>query len=74
MSVPQNTKQIPLLNLLMNCISARSALEILSIKDVYTFRFLNFQIIGLCNSSTNSLYEIFSFLIPLPGIILSKNL
>ena len=50
------------LNLLINCISARSAPQLLSIKDECTFLFLKFLIIGLCNSSANSLFEIFSFL------------
>ena len=39
----------------INCISARSATQILSIKGEYTFLFLNFLIIRLCNSSANSL-------------------
>ena len=47
----------PLLKLLINCIPARSALQILSIKDECTFLFSNFLIIGLCNSSANSLLE-----------------
>ena len=34
----------------------------------------NFLITGLCNSSANSLFEIFSFLIPLPEVFLSKSL
>ena len=34
--------QIPLLNLLINCISARLASQILPIKDERTFRFSNF--------------------------------
>ena len=32
-----NKERIPLLNLLINCISARSAPQLLSIKDEYTF-------------------------------------
>ena len=47
----------------MNCISARSAPQILSIKVDCTFIFLDFLIIGLCNSSANSLFDIFLFLI-----------
>ena len=46
---------IAFLNLLINCISS----QILSIKGDCTFLFLNFLIIGLCNSSANSLLEIF---------------
>ena len=45
---------IPLLNLLINCILARSAPQILSLKDDCTFRFFNFLIIGLYNTSANS--------------------
>ena len=50
-----------LLNLPINCISARSAPQILSMKGDCFFHFLNVLIIGLCNSSANSLFEIFSF-------------
>ena len=57
----------PLLNLLINCISTRLAPHTLSIKDEYTFIFLNFLIIGFCNYSANSLFETFLFLIPLPA-------
>ena len=60
----------PLLNLLISSISARSVPKILSIKGEFTFLLLKFLIIGLCNSSANSLLEI--FLIPLPGDFLSK--
>ena len=49
---------------LINCVSARSILHLLSIKGECTFSFSNFPITGLCNSSVNSLPEIFSFLIP----------
>ena len=63
MSISHNKNLNPLLSLLINCISARSATQILSIKVECTFLFLNFLIIGLCNSSANSLFEIFSFLI-----------
>ena len=45
---------------------ARSAPKILSLKDECTFLFLNFLIIGLCDSSDNSLFEIFSFVIVPP--------
>ena len=60
-SIARNKKRIPLLNLLINCISARSAPQILSIKGDHTFLYLNFLILGLGNSSANSLFEIFSF-------------
>ena len=61
-----------LLNLLVNCISARSVPQILSIKDECAFSFLNFLITGLCNSSANSLFEIFSFLIPIPANLFAR--
>ena len=53
--------------------SARSAPQLLSTKDKCTFVFLNFLIIGLCNSSANFLFKIFSFLAVLPENFLSKN-
>ena len=43
----------PLLHLLSNYISPRTAPQILSLKDDYTFRFSSFLIIGLRNSSAN---------------------
>ena len=67
--VTHNKNLNPLLNLLTNCISARSAPQILSIKDNCTFRFLNFLIIGWCNSSVNSLLDIIPFLTVSPGVI-----
>ena len=45
---------MPLLNLLINCIPAKSAPKILSLKDEHTFRFSNFLVIGLCNPSGKS--------------------
>ena len=63
-SMTYNEKQIPLLNVLINCISARSAPQILSIKGECTYLFLSFLIIDLCNYSANSFFEIFSFLMP----------
>ena len=48
-----------LLNLLINCISAKSAPQILSIKGECTFLLSFFLIIGLCNSSANSYKEYF---------------
>ena len=47
-----------MLNLFINCISTKLAAQILSLKDEYTFCFSNFLIIGLCNSSTNSWFNI----------------
>ena len=54
-----NEQLIPLLNLLINCISARLKHQILSIKGECTFLLLNFLIAALCNCSANSLFEIF---------------
>ena len=53
MSITYNKNLNPLLNLLMNCILARSAPHILYMKDEYIFRLLNFLMIGLCNLSAN---------------------
>ena len=65
-SIANNQKQISLLNLLINCISARTAPQILSTKVECTFLFLNFLIIGLRSSSAYCWSDIFSFLMPLP--------
>ena len=64
MSITRNKKQLKksMLNLLINCISLRSASQMLSLKSEYTFHFLNFVIIGLCNSAANPWFGIFSFL------------
>ena len=61
-------------NLPINCISARSAPQLLSIKVECTFLFSNFLIIGLFNSSANSLLEIFSFLTVPPEVFLPKKI
>ena len=74
MSKKHNKNLNPLLNLLINCLSTRSAPQILSIKDVCTFLFLNFLIIHLCNYCANSLLDINLFLTVLPEVFLSKNL
>ena len=74
MSITHNNNLNPLLNLFMNSIYAKSAPEILSINVECTFLLLNFPITALCNSSANYLFVIFSFLIPLPELFLSKNL
>ena len=76
-----NKKQIPLLNFLVNCISARSAPQILSIKGQYTLRFSNFPVSGFCNSSANShiaktkgrWFDLISFLTAPKEGFLSKN-
>ena len=41
LSITHNQNRIPLLNLLINCISAKSASQILSLKDDHPFRFSN---------------------------------
>ena len=71
-SLKHNKKWIPLLNLRINCTSARLALQILSIKDDCNFLFKYFLIIGFCNAFVNSLYEILSFLIRLPQFFYQK--
>ena len=67
MSIRHNKKQIFVFNLLINCISARSAPQRFSIEGDCTFLLWDFLISGLCSSFTNSLLEIVSFLIPLLG-------
>ena len=74
MSIRHNKYLNPLLDLLINCISARSAAHILPIKVQFTFRSLSFLITGLNNSSANSLLGIILFLIDPPDIFLSKAL
>ena len=63
-----------LLNLLMICISGRLTHQILSLIDDYTFRFSNFPMICLSNSSANCWFGIMLLVTPLPGVFLSKNL
>ena len=46
-SITHKRYLIPLLNLLNNYMSAKSAPQTLSLKDEYTFRLLNFLIMGL---------------------------
>ena len=67
--ITHNKNRIALLNVLINFISARSAPQILSIKDECAFRFSNFLIIDLCNSSAYSWFHIFSFSIPPPELL-----
>ena len=52
--------------LLMNCISARSAPQILSLKDEYTFLLFKFLNNWFVQFSTNCWFYLISFLIPLP--------
>ena len=68
-----NKKQIPLLNLVNNCISAKSEPQMLSIKGECTFHFSNFLVIGLCNSSANSLFCIVLFLTAPHTLFYQKN-
>ena len=74
MSITHNKNVNPLLNLLINRISARSAPQILSVKGECTFLFLNFLIMGLCDSSAYSLLDIISFLTVPPDVFLLKSL
>ena len=62
-----------LLNAFINCISAKSVPQILSIKGECSFLLLNFLIIGFCNCSANSLLEIISFLTIPPEVYLSED-
>ena len=72
MPVRYNKTLIPLLSLLNNCISVISTPQILSIKGECIFLLLSFLIIGLCNSSANSLLAIFLFLITLAKALYQK--
>ena len=72
--ISHNQNQNPLLNLLINIISARSAQQLLSLKDGYTFGFSNFLMVDLCNSSAYYWLDIISVLIPPLENLLSKNL
>ena len=47
MSTTHNKNLNPLLNLLINCIPAKSAPQILFLNVEYTFLFLNFVVMGL---------------------------
>ena len=69
-----NKKRNPLLNLLINCISATSVPQILSINDDDTFRFLNFLIIGLCKYVANYWCDIVLFSAEPPEVLELVNL
>ena len=69
-----NKKQITLLNLLINCISARLVPKTMSTRNEYTFDLWTFRIIGLRIYSANSWFDIISFSIPPLEIFLLKNL
>ena len=66
MSIKRN-KNVHSLKLFINCISARSAPQVLPIRGECTFLSLNILLIGLCNYSA-TFFEIFSFLILLPEV------
>ena len=57
----------------MNWVSARSAPQILSVKGECNFLLSNFLIIGFCNSSATSLWDIISFLTVPPERIYQKK-
>ena len=69
-----NKKRIPLLNLFSNCISAKPAPQVLSLKDECTFRFLSFVIIRFCSSSDYTLFCMISFLTAPPTFFFIKKL
>ena len=71
-SITRNKKRISLLNLLINYISARSAPQILSMKNECSFFISNFLVIGLCNSSANSLLDIIQFFIAPPANLFAR--
>ena len=52
-SIAYNQNRIPFVGLLINCISARSASQMLSLKNEYALHVLNVLIISLCKSSAN---------------------
>ena len=56
MSITHNKHLNPLLDLPINCRSAKCEPQILSIKDECTFLLLNFLINGFRNSSANCLF------------------
>ena len=61
-SKTHSKNRFALLDLLINCMSAKWSPEILSIKDECTFCVLNFLIIGLCSSSDNTWFDIIRIL------------
>ena len=78
-SITHNKHRNAISYLLINCISAGSAYQILFLKDEYTLRFSNVLVIGLYNSPANYVFDIvLHFIVPpemlAPGDFLSKNL
>ena len=72
-SIKHNKNLNHLLNLLINCMSAKCAPpQMLCVKGKYTFLFSNFLIIGFCSFFANSLLEIISFLTTPPENFLQK--
>ena len=57
-SITHNKNLNLLLNLLNSCISAKSAPQILSLNEEYTFPFLNFLITGLSSLSANCMFSL----------------
>ena len=55
MSITHNENLNPLLNLLINRISAKSVPQKIVYKGEYTFLLLNFLVISLCNSPSSIL-------------------
>ena len=76
-SITHNKHRNAISYLLINCISAGSAYQILFLKDEYTLRFSNVLVIGLYNSSY--VFDIVLHFIVPPEVLasedfLSKNL
>ena len=61
-----NKKRILLLNLLINCICARSTPQIITLNNEFAFRFSNFLIIGFSSSPADSLFD--KILFSKPGL------
>ena len=65
-------KSKSIINLLINCMPAKSVPQILTIKDGCTFRFANFLVRGWCSSSAKSVFCMTSFLTALPAVFYRK--
>ena len=73
MSITHNKNLNPLSNLLVDCTSAKSASQILSLNGEYNFLCLNFIITYIRRSEANWQFCGID-LTPLPEVFLSKNL